>query len=123
MINKIDFKYRKKKISNTLTYKLSMTIDLIFSIFCFILVSLYVIGNYQNFQDKSQQIILDILALSSIFTVLLSVFLLLETIIKIFTEKNKAQNIFNLVYLLLTIIFCIFYIIVSCTINYVSWGG
>lgn len=123
MKKEIDFKYGKKKFSNSLTYKLSMTIHLIFSVFCLTLVVLYVIGNFQNFQDKSQQIILNSLAYSAIFTALLSIFLVIETIIKIFTEKNKGRNIFNLIYLLLTIIFSVIYIVLSCSINYVSLGA
>ena len=123
MKKEIDFKYGKKKFSNSLTYKLSMTVHLIFSVFCLTLVVLYVIGNFQNFQDKSQQIILNSLAYSAIFTALLSIFLIIETIIKIFTEKNKGRNIFNLIYLLLTIIFSAIYIVLSCSINYVSLGA
>lgn len=123
MKKKIDFKYGKKKFSNSLAYKLSMTVHVIFAVFCLTLVVLYILGNFQNFQDKSQQIILNILAYSSIFTALLSIFLIIETVIKIFTEKNKGLLIFYLVYLLITIVFSMIYIFLSCSINYVSLGG
>ena len=123
MINKIKFKYRKKRFSNTITYKLLMNLDMFFNLFCLILIALYTIGNYQSFLDKSQQIILNTLAISSIFTVLLSFVLFLETFIKIFTEKNKIKNVLNLIYLLVTIVFCVICIVIATAIDYISLGG
>ena len=122
MINKIKFKYRKKKFSNTITYKLLMNIDMFFNLFCLILVMLYTIGNYQSFQDKSQQIILNTLSVSAIFTALLSFFLIFETLIKIFTEKSKIRNILHVLFLLLNIVLCVIYIVISCSIDYISLG-
>ena len=123
MIKKIKFKYGKKRISNTITNKLLMNLDMFFNLFCLILIALYTIGNYQSFLDKSQQIILNTLAISSIFTVLLSFVLFLETFIKIFTEKNKIKNVLNLIYLLVTIVFCVICIVIATAIDYISLGG
>ena len=123
MTKKIKFKYRKKTFSNTVTYKLLMTLDIFFSTFCLKLIMLYVVGNYQNFLDKTQQIILKVLAISSIFTVLLSVFLIFETLLKIITEKHKIKNFFNILYLFITFVFCVFCIVISSAINYISLGG
>lgn len=123
MTKKIDFKYKKKAFSNTATYKLLMTLNIFFSFFCLTLIALYVIGNYQNFLDKTQQIILDVLAVSSIFTALLSIFLIFESLLKIITEKNKIKNIINTFYLFVVLVFCIFCIVISIAINYVSLGG
>lgn len=122
MKKKINFKYKKKIFSNAILYKLLMTLDIFFFVFCLTLIALYIIGNFQNFLDKSQQIILNILSISSIFTALLSIILFIETIIKIFTEKSKIRNIFNLLYLLLTLVCCAVFIIISTTINYISLG-
>lgn len=122
MANKIKFKYTKKIISNSLTYKLSMYLDLLITVFCFLLITLYTIGNYQNFQDNTQQIILSVLTFSSIFNILLSILLIIETILKIITEKNKFRNLINLIYLIIAVFLCIFFSSTSNIINYLSTG-
>ncbi len=122
MAKKIDFKYAKKTFSNTLTYKLTMILDFVLTLFCVLLVTLYVLGNYQNFQDNTQSTILLILSYSAIFTTLLSVCLLVETIIKIFTEKRKLILIFYMVYLIVSTFLCIFFSGFSNIISYLASG-
>ena len=122
MANKIDFKYSKKLLSNTLTYKFSMTLNFALTVFCIILITLYIIGNYQNFQDENQQWILSILSYIAIFNSLFSVLLIVETTIKIFTEKQKIKNAFNLAALIASAIFCIFCTGTSNIIGYISGG-
>lgn len=122
MLKKIKFKYSKKIISNTLTYKVSLTLNLIITIFCITLVVLYVIGNYQNFQDRSQRIILKVLSYTSIFNIMLSFLLAIESFIKIFTENRKIKSIINTIFLIFTIIFCFFCIEISSVITYLSMG-
>lgn len=122
MANKIDFKYSKKLLSNTLTYKFSMTINLAVTFFCIILITLYIIGNYQGFQDENQQWILSILSYAAIFNSLFSLVLTVETTIKIFTEKNKIKNFINLIILIASAIFCIFCTGTSNIISYISGG-
>ena len=99
-----------------------MNIDMFFNVFCLILILLYTIGNYQSFQDKSQQIILNTLSVAAIFTALLSFFLIFETLIKVFTEKSKIRNILHVLFLLLNIVLCVVYIVISCSIDYISLG-
>ena len=122
MANKIDFKYSKKLLSNTLTYKFSMTLNFAITVFCVILIALYIIGNYQNFQDENQQWILSVLSFAAIFNSLFSVLLMVETTIKIFTEKHKIKNLINLVMLIASGIFCIFCTGTSNIIGYLSRG-
>jgi hypothetical protein len=122
MANKIDFKYSKKLLSNTLTYKFSMTLTLAVTVFCIILITLYSIGNYQSFQDENQQWILSVLSYAAIFNSLFSVLLIIETTIKIFTEKHKIKNTFNLIALIASGIFCIFCTGTSNIISYISGG-
>lgn len=122
MANKIDFKYSKKLLSNTLTYKFSMTLNFAITVFCVILIALYIIGNYQNFQDENQQWILSVLSFAAIFNSLFSVLLMVETTIKIFTEKHKIKNLINLVMLIASEIFCIFCTGTSNIIGYLSGG-
>ena len=116
------FKYSRKIISNSIVYRISMTVDLVFFLFEIILMMLYFIGNYQNFQDSSQQFILKILFFSSIFTSIFSFLLLIESIIKIFSEKQKGKSIFNSVFLIISIIFSIFSMEFSNIIMYLSEG-
>ena len=122
MANKIDFKYSKKLLSNTLTYKFSITLCFAITVFCILLITLYIIGNYQNFQDENQQWILSVLSFAAIFNSLFSVLLMVETTIKIFTEKHKIKNLINLVMLIASGIFCIFCTGTSNIIGYLSGG-
>ena len=121
-MDKYRFKYSKKIISNLIVYKVSMTVDFVFFLFEIILLLLYFIGNYQNFQDSSQQFILKILFFSSIFTSIFSFLLLIESIIKIFSEKQKGKSIINSVFLIISIIFSIFSMEFSNIIMYLSEG-
>ena len=121
-MDKYRFKYSKKIISNLIVYKVSMTVDFVFFLFEIILLLLYFIGNYQNFQDSSQQFILKVLFFSSIFTSIFSFLLLIESIIKIFSEKKKGKSIFNSIFLIISIIFSIFSMEFSNIIMYLSEG-
>ena len=116
------FKYSRKIISNSIVYRISMTVDLVFFLFEIILMMLYFIGNYQTFQDSSQLLILKILFFSSIFTSIFSFLLLIESIIKIFSEKQKGKSIINSIFLIISIIFSIFSMEFSNIIMYLSEG-
>ena len=122
MRNKLKFKYSKKLFSNTLTYKVSMTLNLAITAFCIILITLYIIGNYQNFQDDNQQWLLSVLSYVSIFNSLFSIVLTVETFIKIFTEKQKVKNIINMIALVGSAVFCIFCMGTANIISYISGG-
>lgn len=122
MKSKTRFKYSKKLFSNTLTYKFSMTLNLAITAFCIILIALYVIGNYQNFQDENQEWLLSLLSFVSIFNSLFSIVLSVETVIKLFTEKQKLKNIVNIVILTASAIFCFFCTGTSNIVSYISGG-
>ena len=122
MRKKTRFKYSKKLFSNTLTYKFSMTLNLAITAFCIILIALYVIGNYQNFQDENQEWILSLLSFVSIFNCLFSIVLSVETSIKLFTEKQKIKNIVNLLALTASAVFCFFCTGTSNIVSYISGG-
>lgn len=122
MRNKLQFKYSKKIISNTLTYKVSLTLSMAVTAFCIMLITLYIIGNYQNFQDENQQFILSVLSFVAIFNSLLSIVLMIETAIKLLTEKHKFKNIINMIILFVSGVFCIFCTGTSNIISYISGG-
>lgn len=121
-VNKTRFKYSKKLLSNTLTYKFSMTLNLAITVFCIILITLYIIGNYQSFQDVNQMWLLSILSYASIFNSLFSILLTIETVIKIFTEKQKFKNFINMIMLIISAVFCIFCTGSANIISYISEG-
>lgn len=122
MSNKIDFKYTKKLISNSLTYKLSLNLNLLLTIFSLLLITLYIIGNYQNFQDKSQQTILSVLSYVSVFNILLSFLLLVETIFKLATEKRKIKSIINIIYLIFAMVLGLLFSGTANIISFISMG-
>lgn len=99
-----------------------MTLNFAITVFCVILVILYIIGNYQSFQDENQEYILSILSYASIFNSLFSITLSVETFIKIFTEKNRFTNILNLIALIFAAVFCILCTSASNIISYISGG-
>lgn len=109
-------------LSNTLTYKFSMTLNLVITIFCVLLITLYIIGNYQNFQDENQKWLLSILSYAAIFNSLFSILLTAETAIKLFTEKHKIKNFINMIMLIASTIFCFFCTGTSNIIGYISGG-
>lgn len=121
-MDKKKFKYSKKIISNSIVYKICMTVDFVFFLFGITLMLLYFIGNYQGFQDSSQQFILKILFFSSIFSCLFSLLLLIESIIKIFSENKKVKHILNSIFLVFCIIFGLFSMEFSNIIMYLSEG-
>ena len=112
----------RKKISFTFVLKLTKTIILTLVVFCLLMNVLYVVGNYQNFQDKSQQIILDTISYTSIITIFLTFPVILESIIRIFTVKKKSDSIKTLILMILAIIIMIFCISFSSFIGYLSKG-
>ncbi len=99
-----------------------MTLNLVITTFCIILITLYIIGNYQNFQDENQEWILTLLSYVAIFNSLFSIVLTVETAIKIFTEKQKIKNFVNMLALTASAVFCIFCTATSNIISYISGG-
>lgn len=122
MMKKIRPKYSQKFFSNAFIYRFFMTLNFTFTVFCLILSILYIIGNYQSFQDSSQKLIITIASFSSSFNLLLSAILIIETIFKVFTENHKIKSIFRILFLLLTIILCFVCMELSSIISYLSAG-
>lgn len=122
MKKKSDKKFTGKGLSNALTYRLMMILNLTFFSFTLIMLLLYIVGNYQQFLDLTQKIILTTLSYTSVFCLSMSVILAAETFIKIFTEKKKAKNIINLLFLIAVIIISLIELVFSSTMNFVSQG-
>ena len=119
-------KNNKKKISFTenlvLTYKKLFSLIVFLFLFCLFLCFFYVIGNYKEFLDKSQKLILSWLSISTIVLGFFS-FIGLAVNILLMIKKIKTKN--RTPAILLMIFFIIFSIlanIFSYLINYLSLG-
>lgn len=118
-LNKSDSATYKK---SPFIYKLLSMIIICLIVFCSLLLGLYIMGNFQVFQDKSQTIILKVLSFTGIFTALLLIPLLLENIIMLITEKKKLMYLVRIIFVILAIIFCIICVGLSDIIIYLSEG-
>lgn len=121
-MNKTTIKKNKGKISFTFVLKLTKTIILTMVVFCLLMIVLYIIGNYQNFQDKSQQIILDAISYVSITTLFLTFPVIVESLIRLFTVKKKWNSIGSIVLMLVVIIIMICCMSFSSIIEFLSEG-
>lgn len=113
---------KNKKISFSFITKLANTIIYTLVIFCIMLVILYIVGNYQDFQDKSQQIILTTISYTSIGTIFLTLPVLVENFIRVFTTKNKKESISTILLMLFIVIVMIFCTSFSSILEYLSKG-
>ncbi|MCR4741501.1 MAG: hypothetical protein K5866_01330 [Treponema sp.] len=118
-LNKSDSATYKK---SPFIYKLLSMIIICLIVFCSLLLGLYIMGNFQIFQDRSQTIILKVLSYTGIFTALLSIPLLIENIIMLITEKEKIKYVIRILWVCLAIIFCILCVGLSDIIIYLSEG-
>lgn len=116
------FQKNRKKISFTFVLKLTKTIILTLCIFCILMIILYTVGNYQDFQDKSQQIILNTLSYTSIITLFLTIPVIIESTIRLFTVKKKSESIITIILMLITILIMIGCISISSVISFLSQG-
>lgn len=121
-MNKTTIKKNKDKISFTFVLKLTKTIILTTVVFCLLMIVLYIIGNYQNFQDKSQQVILDAISYVSICTLFLTIPVIVENIIRLITTNKKWECISTIFLMILVILIMIGCMSFSSIIEFLSEG-
>lgn len=121
-MNKFKLPKHLFKSPQSFLYKLTLTIIVALLFFCFMIILLYILGNYQGFQDKSQQIILNVVSYTSIFLGFITIPVIIELIIQIFTEPKKIKHVIYLVLMIITILFCILCSATSSIIDYLSMG-
>lgn len=119
-------KNNKKKISFTdnlvLTYRKLLSLIVFLFLFCLFLCVFYVIGNYKEFLDSSQKLILSWLSVSSIVLGFFS-FIGLVVNILLITKKIKIKNrISAFLLMIFFILFSIFANVFSYLVNYLSLG-
>lgn len=119
-------KNKKKKMGLTdnlvLTYRKIFSLIVFLFLFCLFLCVFYVIGNYKEFLDSSQELILSWLSVSSIFLGFFSFTGLVVNVllmIKKIKIKNRIPAIFLMIFFIL---FSILSNVFAYLVNYLSLG-
>ena len=120
-------KERKKNNKNInspykILYKLTNFFINVFFVFCIVLIILYIMGNYQNFLDKSQILLLTVLSFCSVSMTVMAIISLIENTVLIFLEKSKNNQIKNILWYIFTLIFGIIILIFSIFVKQLSLG-
>ncbi len=103
-------------------FRLTRTSVFILFFFCVLLFLFYLMGNYQNFMDKTQLLILTVLGFSSVLEVVLSFLGLVEIIFFMITNKFRVNNIFSLLFLILAFITSVIFVIYAVIIKRFATG-
>ena len=116
----------KKKISFTdnlvLTYRKLLSLIVFLFLFCLFLCVFYVIGNYKEFLDSSQKLILSWLSVSSIVLGFFSFIGLIVNILIIIKKIKIKNRIPAFLLMIFFILFSIFANVFSYLVNYLSLG-
>lgn len=119
-------KNNKKKISFTdnlvLTYRKLLSLIVFLFLFCLFLCVFYVIGNYKEFLDSSQKLILSWLSVSSIVLGFFSFIGLVVNILLIIKKIKIKNRIPAFLLMIFFILFSIFANVFSYLVNYLSLG-
>ena len=119
-------KNNKKKISFTdnlvLTYRKLLSLIVFLFLFCLFLCVFYVIGNYKEFLDSSQKLILSWLSVSSIVLGFFSFIGLIVNILLIIKKIKIKNRIPAFLLMIFFILFSIFANMFSYLVNYLSLG-
>ena len=119
-------KNNKKKISFTdnlvLTYRKLLSLIVFLFLFCLFLCVFYVIGNYKEFLDSSQKLILSWLSVSSIVLGFFSFIGLVVNILLIIKKIKIKNRIPAILLMIFFILFSIFANMFSYLVNYLSLG-
>jgi len=116
----------KKKISFTdnlvLTYRKLLSLIVFLFLFCLFLCVFYVIGNYKEFLDSSQELILSWLSVSTIVLGFFSFIGLIVNILLIIKKIKIKNRIPAFLLMIFFILFSIFANVFSYLVNYLSLG-
>lgn len=116
----------KKNQNKTETFsflmRLTTTIITALVIICFLMMIFYIVGNYQNFLDKSQQTILTFISYAAISALFLTIPVTLFKLISLFFEKNRLKTLLHIILCTFSFAFSIFCLSFSSIIDYLSKG-
>lgn len=98
-------------------FRLTKTAVFIMFFFCIILFLFYLIGNYQDFMDRTQLLILTVLAFASVLNSVLCTIGLVEMIFFMITDgfqfKNLMQLLLFVLIFLISLIFAAYSVIIK----------
>lgn len=103
-------------------YKLTKNLIFLCLSFSIILFLLYFIGNYQNFLDKTQILILKVLSFNSILSFILCFLLIIESISLMLLKYIKTNKFYNILSYFLIILINLFFLIYSSIVIRLSEG-
>lgn len=113
----------KPKINSSFwLFRLTRTSVFILFFFCILLFLFYLMGNYQNFMDKTQLLILTVLGIVSVLEVVLSFLGLIEIVFFMIANKFRLNNIFSLLFLIAAFIISIIFVIYAVIIKRFATG-
>lgn len=114
------------RYNNTLKllYKLTRSIVALPAFFCIFLLLFYITGNFQGFQDSTQQIILNTLGISSIFFTMVSLFGFIQSIVLFFIPDviSRKKNFLFMLLMIFCLILAIFFVVMSLVMNVLIKG-
>ena len=111
-----------KKHPLSFLFRLIKNIVFALFLFNFVLVILYIVGNYQEFQVESQQLLLNVITFTSITLLILSVLIFFETGIRLFTKEDKIRSLILLMLMIINVIFGFLCMSFSNIVYYLSEG-
>ncbi len=89
---------------------------------CIFLFLLYMIGNYQAFEDKTQLLILSTLSFCAIVLCIMTFLSFLQEAVFLFILKKKTGTIFSMLFFLFMLVLGIFFIVFASVIRRLSLG-
>jgi len=114
----------KKKEKKTLLYRILDRTVLFLTLFLSSLIFFYILGNYQDFIDKNQNLILYIATITAILLIFFSADGLIISVL-LFFRKNTAryrQHVFTFVLMALAFIYGFVLMFVTRIIDFLSEG-
>ena len=120
---KFFMEYKNGETVNFL-YKLTVNIVTLIGIFSVFLFFIYIMGNFQGFQDSSQKIILYTLGISSTFFALVSIIGVIEGILILFVKN--VFSVLKKIAFIVSMLICFFvgtsFVLMSIFLNVLSTG-
>ena len=111
-----------KKHPLSFLYRLIKNVVFALFIFSVVLLMLYAVGNYQNFQFESQKLILSAISLTSTLLLVLSILILVEATVRLLSRDGKFKTLLVIFFMVFNIIFCVFCMSFSNIVYYLSEG-
>jgi hypothetical protein len=114
----------KKKEKQPLLYLVLVRTVLFLTFFLSSLLFFYVMGNYQNFIDKNQNLILSIATITAILLILFSADGLIVSLLLFFRKRTARcrRYVFNFVWMASAFVYGFVFMFVTRIINFLSEG-